>query len=222
MKKHDLWLWILTGLCAVGIAVTGIVFSQSVFRMLPLFVSLVIGLLQARASRFAPLLGSFNSILYGIIYIGFGLYANAANAFFVSFPMQLVTFLRWKKNAYKNSTRFRSLKPRQWALLIGVFLLCFLLVNFALSAAGSSYRLLDNSSTLLGLAISVLTMFSFREYSWLMLPNGLLTIGLYTAMMLDDPAQVTYLIYAVQSFICIVKQFFCVRQLYRKQKEEAL
>ena len=222
MKKQDLWLWILTGVCAVAIIVTGIVFSQSFFNMLPLFVSLFIGVLQSRASRFAPMLGSANSILYGVIYIGFGLYANAANAFLVSFPMQLITFLRWNKHAYKHSTRFRSLKLWQWLVLGGVFTAAFVCVNFVLAAADSSYRFWDNSSTLLGLTNSVLTMLSFREYSWLMLPNGILTIGLYTAMAADDPAQITFLIYAVQSFICIVKQYFCVRQLYKEQKEEAL
>lgn len=221
-RKLPIGTWILTIVCAVGIAVTGIIFRQSFFRMLPLFVSLVIGVLQSRASRYAPLIGSFNSLLYGVIYIGFGLFANAANAFFISFPVQLITFLRWKKRAYKHSTRFQALNPWQWCLLVGSLTVSFLVVNFILEAAGSSYRILDNSSTLVGLAVSVLTVFAFREYTWLMLGNGLLTIGLYVAMAWDDPAQVTYLIYALHSYICVTIQFFCVRKLYREQKEASL
>lgn len=210
---------LLTAVCAVGIAATGILFRQSFFRMLPLFVSLVIGVLQSRASRYGPLLGSMNSLLYGVIYIGFGLYANAASAFCVSFPVQLVTFLRWKKYAYKHSTQFRTLKLWQWCVLLVGLALGFVCVNFLLTAANSSYRLLDNSSTILGFAISLLSVFAFREYSWLMPINGLLTIGLYAMMTLDNPAQVTYLIYALHSFICVVMQFFCVQKLYLEQKE---
>lgn len=220
-KKLPIGTLVLTAICAVAIAVTGIVFQQSFFRILPLFISLGIGVLQSRASRYAPLIGSFNSILYGIIYIGFGLYANAANAFLVSFPFQLVTFLRWKKRAYKHSTRFQNLKLWHWCVLAGGLAVSFILTNFVLAAADSSYRILDNSSTLLGLAVSVLTVFAFREYTWLMLINGLLTIGLYVAMAADDLAQITYIIYAVHSLICVTVQFFCVRKLYREQKEEA-
>lgn len=221
MKRNTfpLWLLLLTGICAAAIAVTGILFRQSFFRMLPLFVSLIIGMLQSRASRYAPLLGSFNSLLYGVIYLGFGLYANATGSLLVYFPFQLVTFLQWRKNAYKHSTRFRNLTPIQWGILAGGFALCFFGVNFLLSAADSSYRLLDNSSTLLGLAVNILTVFAFREYTWLMLGVGLINLCLYASMAVDDLAQITYLIYTVQSFICIIKQFFCVRALYREQQK---
>lgn len=223
-KEHKIPMgtWILTAVCAVAISVTGVLFRQSIFRMLPLFVSLGIGVLQSRASRYAPLIGSFNSLFYGVIYIGFGLYANAVSAFFVSFPVQLITFLRWKKYAYKHTTRFQTLAKWQWCVLVASLAVSFVVVNFVLTAADSSYRLLDNSSTLLGFAVSVLTVFAFREYTWLMLGNGLLTIGLYIFMTIDALAQSTYLVYAIHSFICIVMQTFCVEKLYREQKEESL
>ena len=55
---------ILMAVTAVLITVTGIIFKQSFFRILPLYVSLVIGYLQTRMSRYAPLMGGINSILY--------------------------------------------------------------------------------------------------------------------------------------------------------------
>ncbi len=211
-------LYFITAISAVAITYTGYIYEQHIFRMLPLYVSLVIGLLQSKASRFAPLLGSINSLLYAAVYIGFSLYANAANAFLVSFPLQLITFIRWNKKAYKHSTQFQRLNKQQWLLLATAFGVSFVIVNFLLRSAGSTYRFWDNSSTLLSLAISILTIFAFREYTWLMLINGLITIGMYIAMSLDDPAQLTFLIYAVQSFICIIKQFFTVKHLHREQE----
>ena len=52
----------LMGITAVLITVTGIVFRQSVIRILPLDISRVIGLLPSRAHRCAPLLGGCSTL----------------------------------------------------------------------------------------------------------------------------------------------------------------
>lgn len=197
---------------------TGVIFHQSLFRLIPLYVSLVVGLLQSRANRFSYLLGSLNCIIYTVVYISLGLYASAASALLFSCPIQMITFWQWSKRSYKQSTEFRTLKPIQWLLGSIGFAVCFLLVQFVLKTANSNYPTLDNLGTIVGLTVSLLSLLSFREYSWLMLVTGVINLILYTVMTADNPAQITYLIYAVHSMICIIGQFFSVRRLYAEQK----
>lgn len=70
----------LLGVTAVGLIVTWIAFGQTPLRMLPLFVSLVVGMLQAGANRYACLIGGINSIIYTIVYLMLGIYGSAAQA----------------------------------------------------------------------------------------------------------------------------------------------
>ncbi len=219
-NRGTVFSFCLLGICAILITVTGILFKQSLLRIIPLYVSLVVGLLQSRANRFSYLLGGLNCIIYTVAYISFGLYATAASTLLFSCPVQLITFWRWSKRSYKQSTEFRTLKPIHW-LLGGIgFAVCFILVRFVLKTAQSNYPTLDNLATLVGLAVSLLSLLSFREYSWLMPVTGVINLILYAVMTADDPAQVTYLIYAVNSMICIIGQFFSVRRLYAEQKKE--
>ncbi len=218
-KGKNFFSYLLLGVSAILITVTGIFFKQDVLLMIPLYVSLVVGLLQSRASRFAFLLGGLNCIIYTIAYFIMGLYAQAVSALLWSCPIQLVTFWRWSRRSYKHSTVFKKLRPIQWILGGTVFVACFILVQFVLKTANSQYPTLDNLLTLVGLAVSLLSMFSYREYSWLVLITCLLNLSLFLVMTLDDPAQITYLIYAVNSMICIIGQFFSVRRLCAEQKK---
>ena len=206
---------------AISITVTGIVFRQSVIRIIPLYVSLVVGMLQSRASRFSYLLGGMNCIIYTIAYISLGLYAAAASALLFSCPIQLITFWRWSKRSYKHSTEFRKLSTQQWIIGGVVFAITFVIVQFVLNAASSNYPTLDNLSTLVGLAVTLLSLLSYREYSWLNPITCLISLILYFMMSLDDPAQITYLIYGINSMICIIMQYFSVRKLFAEQRETA-
>ena len=216
IRKHPLVQ--LTLLCAVLITWTGVYFHQPFLRMLPLYISLHVGTLQSRASRYAPLVGSINSLVYTLVYIGLGLYANALFAFLVSFPMQLATFFLWKKKAYKNSVRFRSLKPLHWILVLGGFAIAFTAMNLILNSMGGSYRFWDSTVSLLGILVTLLQMLAFREYSWLMLLSGSSNIAMNCAMLPQHPGQITFVIYASHAFICIVLQFFRVQKLVKEQK----
>lgn len=200
------------------ITLAAIVFKQNFVRTLPLYVSLFVGMLQARASRFSYLVGGLNCVLYTIVYISLGLYASAASALLFSCPIQLITFVNWSKHSYKHSTEFKSLSTFKWLLIGIVFSVGFIIVNFVLSATDSSYRFLDNSASILGLIVSLLSMLSYREYSWLMLVTGSLNIVLYLNMSFDNPAQITFLIYGMYSMFCIIRQFFSVQKLYTEQK----
>ena len=219
IAKEKIFSYLLLCVSAVLITVTGILFKQAIINMIPLYVSLVIGLLQSRASRYSYLLGGLNCIIYTIAYISLGLYATAISTLLWSCPIQLVTFWRWSRCSYKHSTEFKSLRPIHWILGGIVFVICFLLIQFVLQSANSQYPTLDNLATLISLAASLLSMLSYREFSWLMLVTCALNLFLFFVMTLDDPAQSTYLVYAINSAICVVGQFFSVRKLYAEQKK---
>ena len=56
--KDALIMPVIMGASAVMITAAGIIFRQSPLRIFPLYVSLVISLMQSRVSRYAPLIGS--------------------------------------------------------------------------------------------------------------------------------------------------------------------
>lgn len=207
---------------AIMITWTGIVWKQQVFRIIPLYVSLFVGMLQSRANRYACLIGGVNSLIYTVVYFSLGLYAMALQALLISCPFQLFTFVRWHKNAYKHSTKFRQLNGKQGLLLVALYVFSFLVLYWVMSQAGSSYRMLDNALTLLGIFVSILTLLSFREYTWLMLGSGICSIVLDVTMMQEHPGQITYLVFSVYSMICMIRQFISVKNLYKEQKKAAL
>lgn len=214
--RRFLPIW-LTGFL---ITITGIVFHQSPVRMLPLYVSLVIGFLQSRVNRYASLLGGCNAILYAIVYGYYGLYASMAYAALVSCPLQILTFLRWTKHARESTTELRVMTARQRILTAIAFFTSWIALYAVLSFTDSTYQLFDSSITLFGILITVLTYFACIEYTVLMIPSGLLSIGLYAAMLRESPEQVPYLIYSIYSFVCVCVSVRQAQRIYRAQTEE--
>ena len=194
--------------------------GQHFFLILPLYVSLFVGILQTRASRYAYLLGGLNSILYAVVYFSFSLYSSAVYAILVSCPVQLITFRRWSKHAYKKSTKFLSLRIKGWILLLTVFAAAAVGIHFLTLRSDSSYRFMDNWSTLNGTFTMTLSFLSYREYSWFMLWGGILNFILHVTMLRDNPQQLTYLIYSVYSLICILLQCISVHRLYHEQQNK--
>lgn len=216
--KHPISaMWLLLIISAIGITVTGIIFNQAFYRIIPLYVSLIISLMQARANRYANLFGAGNALLYAAVNLYFKMYASAASAIFMSSPLQLATFFLWNKRKYKNSTKFRRLTAFQRFWVAIGFVLVSIIVYLVLSTANSGYRLFDTVNTLLGVLTTVLTLFSFIEYTWLQLPTAVLTIITSFVIMLDYPERITYVIYGLYSLICMIVQYFSVRKLYQEQ-----
>ena len=219
-SKENLPRLLLILVTAAAITVTGILFRQSPLRVLPLYVSLVVGALQSRANRYASLIGGINSILYAFVYLYLGLYASAGYALLFSCPIQLVTFILWSRRKYGQSTRFRKMSVRLRVGVSAAFAAVFAGLYFVLRAVGSDYGVLDSLTSLLGILISILTMLAFIEYTWLMFPSGLIGIALHIATMKTYPEQITYVIFSVYSLICVTVQFFRVRKLYAQQQKE--
>ena len=219
-SKKDIIIYILMFVTAIGITVAGIYYKQKFFLFMPLYISIVIGLLQSRVSRYSCLLGSANSILYGVVYFYYKIYASAISAVLFSCPIQLITFIRWNKNKRGNSTKLNKLKTKHKLLLLAGYVVALVLMWFLLPLIGSEYVFLDSATNLLGIIIYFLTMFAFVEYTSCMLVNGLITISLYITMLESSPDILTHLIFSVYSFICITFAFFEARKLYKLQQEE--
>ena len=119
------------GCTAVLITASGIYYKQNFLRILPLYVSLVIALLQSRVNRYASMLGSVNSLLYGAVYFYYNLYGSALSAIFFSCPIQVLTFIRWNKHKSGNSTVLRKMTPKQM-ILIGTGFIAALVIMWLL------------------------------------------------------------------------------------------
>lgn len=220
-SKKDIFIFILMGCTAVLITVAGIYYKQSFFRILPLYISLVIGLLQSRVNRYASLIGSMNSLLYGVVYFYYNLYGSVFSSVLFSFPIQLLTFIRWNKNKWEHSTVLRKLNMKQRILLTIGFFIALAAMWFVLPLIGSEYVFLDSATNLLGIIIYFLTMFAYVEYTFLMIINGVISIILYITMLPNTPETVTFLIYSVYSFVCIIFSFFEAKKLYDSQRQNA-
>ena len=219
-SKKDIFIFILMGITAIGITVSGIWSGQNFLNFVPLYISLVIGMLQSKVNRYSCLLGSMNSILYGVVYFYFNLYASAFSAVFFSCPIQMITFIRWNKNKRGNSTKLNKLTKKQKLLLLAGYVVLLLLMWWLLPLLGAEYAFLDSATNLLGIIIYFLTMFAFVEYTSCMLVNGLITIVLYITMLRNSPDIAPHLVFAVYSFICISFAFFEARKLYKSQQNQ--
>lgn len=218
--KKDIFIFILMGISAVLITFFGIYFKQSFLRILPLYISLVVGLLQSKVNRYACLVGSMNSLLYGFVYFYYDLYGSLFSALLFSFPVQLLTFIRWNKNKWEHSTVLKKLSLKQRLLLSAGFIVSLIAMWIILPLIGSQYVFLDSLTNMLGIIIYFLTMFAYVEYTFLMLINGVIGIALYIEMLAESPEMSTFLVYSVYSFICIFMAFFQARKLYASQQSE--
>lgn len=220
-KAKNIIIIFLMVCTAVLITVSSVMTDQSFLRVMPLYVSLFIALLQSRVNRFASLLGSINSIVYGVVYVHYCLYGSALSAFLFSCPIQMLTFIRWNKNKRGNSTLLRKMSWGKRGLMVLGFCVALAAMWILLPMAGAKYVFLDSVSTLLGIIIYFLTMFAFVEYTVLMIINGLIGIFLNVAMVNDSPEIWPFLIFSVYSWICISFAFFEARRLYSAQQIES-
>ena len=216
-SKKDIPMIVLMSATAVAVLVTGILYRQPFFRMIPLFVSLFVGALQSRANRHAALIGGINSILYAIVFFTIGIYASAVYALAFSFPVQLVTFILWSKNKYKSTTHFKKLSGRARLLIALAFTVVTVGVIFLLDKVGSLYSVVDSVSSMLGILVSLLTMLAYVEYTYLMIPSGVIGGILCAMTMRNDPGQITYVIFSVYSLICVTKAYFSVKKFYAEE-----
>ncbi len=227
-KKNKLSM-ILMAITAALIIACIILFKPDFIMVLPYFVSLVIGALQASANRYAPLIGGVNSILYALVYYYLGLNGNALYALLISFPLQIITFIRWQKNKYGSSTVFKKMSWGGRALTALIFALSVVGFRAILNMMEGSQQLLDSMTTLFGILITVLTMLSYVEYSYLapisgavgLVMNFLLAFNIgggTIALATDGEKKIHIIIFGIYSLICVTRGFFRIKKLYKEQQ----
>ncbi len=206
-------------LTLIAITVTGIVFKQTFIRILPLYISLFVAYLNSQLNRYAPLVGAVNSLLYTVVYLSYKLYATALYAFCCSFVLQLITFIRWSKHPYGKSTVFHRMTGKQRIFVVLLFAVVWTGMFFILRLSGGAYSLLDDTVSLIGILSTVLMLLSFIEYTWLNIPNNVVTLILYIVMLGEHPEQITYVIFSLYSLFCAVLAVFKARAMIKQQNQ---
>ncbi len=217
IKENIFTLTMLT-VTAILITVTGIIFKLNFLNIIPLYVSLFVALLQTRVNRYASLLGGLNSILYAVVYFSFKLYASAAYAILMSFPLQIVTFINWSRHPKGNSTVLKRLTFKQRAVISVGSVAFWLALYFILSLTNAGNIVLDNTVTMLGILASVLMMLAYIEYAPLMLVGNICSLVLYITMIFESPEQLTYLIYSLYGTVCCILTNIRTFRGYKEQK----
>ena len=202
-----------------AILVAGILCKQEFFLMIPLIVSLFVMAFQSEANKLGPLIGSINSLIYTAAYMYMGVYASAASAFLFSFPVQLMTFFRWKKNAYKKTVVFRKMTTKMrigWSI---IFLVAWGIMAAVFMHLDYEYAILDSGTFLFGFVIPVLTMLAYIEYTYLWIVQCIVSVFLNIQMVVNDYKETTYLIYGIYALYCVICAFINVQKFYEEQQK---
>lgn len=216
--KHTVIILVIMGMTAALITVAGILFKQSPLRMLPLYVSLIISLMQSQVSRYAPLVGGINALLYAVVYAHYHLYASVVYTVLVSCPLQIITFMRWSRHPWHGSTILKKLTIKQSIVVSAGSVAVWGTVVVIMNRIGAAYSLFDTATMILGILATVLMMMSYIEYTVLMLAMQVCSIGLYIVMIRTNPEQLTYLIYSLYALICVTMAFARTREIYKIQR----
>ncbi len=187
--------------------------------MIPLFVSLFVMAFQSEANRLGPLIGSINSLIYTVAYIYMGVYASAASAILFSFPVQLMTFFRWKKNAYKKTAIFRKMTTKMRILWSVAFLVVWGIMAAVFMRLDYEYAILDSCLFLFGFVIPVLTMLAYIEYTYLWIIQCVVGVFLNIQMVINDYKETTYLIYGIYALYCVIGAYLNVHKFYKEQQK---
>ena len=217
MKTYKKIIIILTGL---AILASGIYFKQEFFLMIPLFVSLFVMSFQSEANRLGSLIGAVNALIYTAAYFYMGVYVSAASALFLSVPLQLATFFNWKKNAYKKTVVFKKMSVKTRVVSLVALLVLWGASAGVLAYFKYEYAIFDTITFLLGLAVSVLTMLAFIEYTYLWIIQAATGLIVNIQMVVNNPKETTYLIYGVYALYCVILAFVNVQKFYKEQQNE--
>ena len=206
-----------------ALLVCGIVFKQKFIKILPLFISLVVMLLNSKVSKIAFIIGGTNAFIYSFGHYMEGLYGTVLGDIF-SCILQFLTFFLWQKRPYGNATIIRSFK-NYIRIILGVGIIsAWLIMALILNKIGGNEVVLDSLTSVLGYVMPFLVMFAFIEYVPLTFISSALSIVMWARIFAfgGDMASITYLIYSVYGFYMTVKGCIKWIKLYREQKQNKL
>jgi nicotinamide riboside transporter PnuC len=213
--KHKKIIIVITGII---ILIAGVICKQKFFLMIPLFISLFVMAFQADANRYGALAGAINSLIYTAAYIYMGVDASAASSFLFSFPIQLMTFLNWRKKAYKNTVIFKKMTNVQRCIFISGIVVLWVVLAVVFKYLKYEYALLDSITFLFGFIIPIMTMLAYIEYTYLWIVQAVVGLFLNVQMVMNDYKQTTYLIYGVYALYCVICAFITVHKFYKEQQ----
>ena len=216
---------ILIGVTAVLLAITTLIFQPENplhnFQVLPLFISLVVMILQSSANRYGYHLGSVNSLIYAAVYLFIlDLPGSASSAAFISFPFQLATFISWSRKPYGNSTVFKKLSKKALVLMTAAVCAAWLIWCCLASAFTSVKSVLDIATALLGYLIPVLSMLGILDYIYFNLVSQAIGIALMLTLTIGDISRLPNLVYYIYAGICLILAFKKITALYKEQNSQ--
>ena len=218
-KKAILFEYLPMAVTGIIILVCAIVFEQMPIKVLPLFFSLLIMLLNSRANRIGFILGSINSCIYIIGYLMEGVYGTVASTVF-GIVIMLISYFRWKNNAYGKATVFRRFSTRGRVLLTLILCVAWATTSFVLSLMGGTAIVIDGLTMVLGFATNILTIVAYVEAPFLNIISGLCQFALWVQIVFinGNYAAMTYLVYNVYCTYMIIRTFYRWHTLYKEQR----
>ena len=218
-KKAILFEYLPMAVTGIGILVCAIIFEQMFIKVLPLFFSLLIMLLNSRANRIGFLLGALNSCIYIIGYLMEGVYGTVASTVF-GIVIMLITYFRWKNNAYGNATVFRRFSTRGRLLLASVLCIAWAATSFALWMLNGTATVIDGLTMVLGFATNILSIVAYVEAPFLNIISCFSQLALWVQIVFinGNYADITYLIYSIYCTYMVIRTFCCWLKLYKEQQ----
>ena len=215
MKLYKKIVIIITGII---ILITGILTKQNALLMVPLFISLFVMGFQSEANRLGVLIGSINSLVYTGAYIYMGVYASAASAILFSFPIQLMTFFSWKKNAYKKTVVFKRMSNKVRLLFAAGVVALWAVTAYIFTLKNYQYAIWDSYLFIMGFVVPILTMLAYIEYTYLWIVNCIIGLFLNVQMVIVDYTTATYFIYGIYALYSVIGAYMSVQRFYREQQ----
>lgn len=209
-------------LIVITIIPLAIVFKQSFIKLMPCLVTVAVMYLDSKFNRYARIVGACNCVVYSIGYYTDGLYGSVLSTLFYSAPLQIVTFILWNKNKYKQGTKVKLLnnKNRFFAFL-GIIVIAFVYIIIFSNFQTANYTFLQGIQFSLGLAATVLIMFGVLEGMFINTISIVLNFVQYLMMVLSGQFnQSTYLVMAVYSTYCLIVGTINWIKLYKEQQAE--
>jgi len=196
----------------------GIKEGQEFIKLLPCLVTCVVNFLTAHVNRVSFLIGAVNCIIYSIGYYSEGLYGSVASALLYSMPLQVVSFLMWKKNKYKQATIIKNMKGiYKLGTIIFCLVACPVSVYVFSSITGSRYYQFDGITFILGFVASMYIMFGFLDGVVINITSQMLSIVMWIIIVSGNPADITYLILSLYTFTRLIQTIVNWIKLYREQ-----
>ena len=202
-----------------AILIFAIIFQEKFINVLPLFISLVVYFLKSKAHPFAFLLDALNSMIFVVIYYQQGLYGSVISIS-IGIVLAVLAFVRWKKNAYKQSTIFKKMHTAGRIILAVVLLAAWGVSCYALNKMNGSQVALDGLVLVLGFLIPLLNVFAYVDVIPLNLLNQFIACVIWICVVIKgDMAKLTYVASTIYSVSMSIVQSIVWIKLYKEQQK---